>query len=147
MINSSISPAHCCKPLRDIFIVKDEGMLDVALLCVDVSHADHLHARAEVAARRHIIINIHWASLLGQSAESLLRRQTDVSVVRHYASSTSNTGKIRWRFNTVFSGVCNLTLCWYTRRKLCTLFTLCSNNDLTDTFSSIFNAFHISRSA
>lgn len=58
-LNSSVSPAHGQKHLRDIFIVKDKGVLNVALLCVDVSHADHLHARAEVAARGHIIINLH----------------------------------------------------------------------------------------
>ncbi len=92
-MSRSVSPAHPCKHLRDIFIVKDEGVLDVALLCVDVSHADHLHARAEVAARGHVIVNFHRASLLGQSPDPLLRLQADVIVVRHHDSSTWNTGK------------------------------------------------------
>lgn len=82
-----------CKHSRDIFIEKDEGVLDVAFLCVDVSHADHLHAGAEVAARGHVVIHLHRASLLGESADSLLRLQTDVVVVRHPDSSTCNTGK------------------------------------------------------
>lgn len=30
--------------LRDVFIVQYKGVLDVSLLCVDVSHTDHLHA-------------------------------------------------------------------------------------------------------
>lgn len=80
------------KHTRDIFIVKDEGVLDVALLCVDARHADHLHAWAEVAARGHVFIDFHRASLLGQSPDSLLRLQTYVGVVRHRDSSACNTG-------------------------------------------------------
>lgn len=68
---------------RDIFIVKDEGVFDVALLCVDVGHPDHLHPGTEVAPRRHVVVHLHGAAFLGQSADSLLRLQTDVGVIRH----------------------------------------------------------------
>lgn len=69
--------------LRDVFVVEDEGVLDVALVGVDVGHADHLHPGAEVAARRHVFVDLHRAALLGQSADALLRRQAGVVVVGH----------------------------------------------------------------
>lgn len=66
-------------------------MLNVALLCVDAGHTDHLHARTEVAAWGHIIIDFHRASFLGQCTDSLLWWHTDVIVVRHHYSSSWNT--------------------------------------------------------
>lgn len=80
------TPPHCPRGkllLRDVLVVEDERPLNAALLGVDVGHADHLHARAEVAAQGHLVIDVHPAPLLGKDAHALLGRQTDVAVVRH----------------------------------------------------------------
>lgn len=66
-------------------------MLDVALISVDAGHADHLHARAEVAAQGDVVVHLHRASLLGESANSLLWGQRDIGVVCHRGRSTGNT--------------------------------------------------------
>lgn len=65
-------------------------MLDVALISVDAGHADHLHARAEVAAQGDVVVYIHRASFLGESTNSLLWGQRDVSVVCHGGRSTGS---------------------------------------------------------
>lgn len=63
-------------------------MLDIALIRVDASHADHFHARAEVAAQGDVVVHFHGASLLGESPNSLLWGQRDISVVCHSEHST-----------------------------------------------------------
>lgn len=68
---------------RNIFIVKYKGAFEVSLFRVDVGHSDHLHARAEVTSRRHVVVDFHRAASLGQSADSLFRRQVDIRVIRH----------------------------------------------------------------
>ena len=71
-----------CVFSRDELVVENEGVLQTALLQVDGGHPLHLHAGAEVAARRDVLVDVHAARHLPQGAHALHRRHRHVRVLR-----------------------------------------------------------------
>lgn len=69
--------------LRDILVIEDEGIFNVAFLTVNRCHSDNLHSGAEVPAGWNVFIYLHGAAPVGQSPNPVFGWEAHVSMVRH----------------------------------------------------------------
>lgn len=69
--------------LRDILVIEDEGIFDVAFLTVNRRHPDNLHSGAEVPAGWNVFIYLHGAAPVGQGPHPVFGWEAHISMVRH----------------------------------------------------------------
>lgn len=69
--------------LRDVLVIEDEGMFNVAFLRVNRCHPDNLHSRAEVPTGWNVFIYLYCATYLGESPHPVFRWEAHISMVRH----------------------------------------------------------------
>lgn len=72
--------------LRDIFVVEDKGMFNVAFFRVNGRHADDLNTRAKVAPGWDVFIQVNYTPKLGQNPHPVLGREAHIRMVRHWTN-------------------------------------------------------------
>lgn len=60
--------------LRDILVIEDEGMFNVAFLRINGCHSDNLNSRAEVPTGWNVFIYLHRTTHLGERPHPVFRR-------------------------------------------------------------------------
>lgn len=69
--------------LRDILVIEDEGVFNVAFLRVNGCHSDNLNSRAEVPSGWNVFIYLHCATHLGEGPHPVFGWKAHISMVRH----------------------------------------------------------------
>ena len=101
--------------LRDILVIEDESIFNVAFLTVNRCHSDNLHSRAEVPAGWNVFIYLHCATPLGQSPHPVFGWEAHISMVRHEDQEVLKQINKRWH---QYQGPCHLSTGVYLNKPL-----------------------------